>query len=159
MKFQPPDGLPMTLTFKYYFNELKAMALGRYYHKKTLTDTTKEKGHNSYITKTLRKYVMVLGKPFHGSLNLNDRRLLDFDFRSRKRNHDFQGLQELLFFTYHLTKKLLACSGKCYIDIQTHNNVTRAIATRSYCFLRAQHGISNNIVTLKSFSLTIVVIF
>ena len=91
MKFQPPDGSPMTLTFKntIVVSDLRAMALGQYYHKKTLTDTTKEKGHNNYITKTLRNYVMVLGKPFHGSLNLNDGRLLDFDFRNRKRIHGF----------------------------------------------------------------------
>ena len=97
---------------KYYCSDLRAMALGQYYHKKTLTDTTEAKDYNSYITKTLRNYVMVLGKPFHGSLNLNDRRLLDFDFRSRKRKNDFQGLQEVLFLTSHLTKKLLACSEK-----------------------------------------------
>ena len=74
---------------KYYCSDLRAMTLGQYYHKKTLTDTTETKGYNNYITKTLRNYVMVLGKPFHGSLNLNDGRLLDFDFRSRKRIHDF----------------------------------------------------------------------
>ena len=50
----------MTLTFKYYCSDLRAMALGQYYHKKTLTDTTdlEAEVYNSYITKTLRKYAI-----------------------------------------------------------------------------------------------------
>ena len=66
MKFQPPDGSPMTLTFKYYCSDLRAMALGQYYHKKTLTDTTEAKVYNNYITKTLRKLM-----PYHENTKIN----------------------------------------------------------------------------------------
>ena len=31
---EPPDGFPMTLTFKYYCSDLRAMTLVQYYHNK-----------------------------------------------------------------------------------------------------------------------------
>ena len=49
---EPPDGFPMTLTFKYYCSDLRAMTLVQYYHKKRFTDTTKVQCHNNYINKT-----------------------------------------------------------------------------------------------------------